>query len=277
MTMHVSNWRIRDSLKPHGVDGQSLGGCDVQNFTHRWIKAPTKAVFDRLARARVDETNFISRAGAREVLGKSDGDSAKVIHNGLPELPSYPMSPVLDRVELLYVGAAGLRKRVDLLPLILRDVRRKIPDARLRIVGFDRASVPGLARTLTGLGLDSAVSFVGAVSSNELRAYYESADVLVVPSAYEGLPMVVLEAFQCGLACVATRVGGLAEVIEDGINGFLVEPDHPAAMADCCVRILSDPGLGTRMAKSGQQAVAANFSVGHSVDEYLALYDEILG
>jgi glycosyltransferase involved in cell wall biosynthesis len=122
-----------------------------------------------------------------------------------------------------------------------------------------------------------AIDFCGRKRAAELSPYYRAAQVLVVPSAYEGLPMVILEAFAQGLPCVATRVSGHPEVIADGENGFLVPLDDPQAMAAAVIRILQEPGLATRMGESARATVRAHFDVRRQVREYLALYDEMVG
>jgi glycosyltransferase involved in cell wall biosynthesis len=142
-------------------------------------------------------------------------------------------------------------------------------------VGFELACSPELARLFAELGLSEAVLCEGILPSERVRPFYRAARVLVVPSAYEGLPMVVLEALQCGLPCVATRVSGHPEAIEEGESGFLVDPDDPEQLAERCLRILADPGLARRMGEAGRARVAERFGLARQLSQYLELYQRL--
>ena len=125
------------------------------------------------------------------------------------------------------------------------------------------------------LELLAQVECLGRKTSAELPVYYRAAGVLVVPSAYEGLPYVILEAMQQGTPVVATRVSGHPEVIEDGRNGFLVDLDKPAALAARCVEILRDPALAERFARAGRETLARRFELERQLDEYLDYYEAL--
>jgi glycosyltransferase involved in cell wall biosynthesis len=180
-------------------------------------------------------------------------------------------------IELLYVGAAGPRKRVLALPFVLESVRRTHPGARLRLVGFELEKSPELAQLFAERGLADAVLCEGVHTSEGVRRFYRAAQVLLVPSIYEGLPMVILEAQRSGLPCVATRVSGHPEVIEDGVNGFLVEPDDPIQMAERCALLLGDEGRRNAFATAGRTVVAERFSIERQCAGYLDLYAATVG
>lgn len=85
--------------------------------------------------------------------------------------------------------------------------------------------------------------------------------------------MVIMEGFQHELPCVATRVSGHPEIVEEGRNGFLVDVDRPEQMADAALRILDDPELGRAMGAAGREVVESRFSVQRQAREYLRLYE----
>ena len=89
--------------------------------------------------------------------------------------------------------------------------------------------------------------------------------------------MVILEALRCGLSCVATRVSGHPEVIEDAVNGFLVDPDDPIQMAERCTRLLDDNKLRSDFAAAGRRVVAERFSIERQCASYLGVYREMVG
>lgn len=273
LTLHVGLRAMRASLDPYTVAGRRYGDGGPG-----WLERAAfalRASLDRLALACADRVTFISQSAARDVLGAQRARTARVIYNGLPQtrepMPATPVAPV----DLLFVGTNSVRKRVTMLPLVLAAVRRRRPSATLRIVGFGAEENPELSAVARELDVHAAIEFVGRTESAALAKYYAAAGVLVVPSAYEGLPMVILEGFQQGLPCVATAVSGHPEVIEQGANGLLVPVDDPDAMAAATLRILEDPALRARMAQHARQTVDARFGVDRQVDEYLDVYAEL--
>ena len=101
-------------------------------------------------------------------------------------------------------------------------------------------------------GLQDLVAFLGKRSQDTLPYYYSAAEVVVVPSFYESFGMVALEAMACGTPVVASQVGGLAYLVQDGVTGYTVPVDDPQALADRLMQLLSNPALRSRLA---QQAV----------------------
>jgi glycosyltransferase involved in cell wall biosynthesis len=239
------------------------------------VVAGLHRLVDALMVRLADALNAISRATAIDLLGPERGAAARVIYNGVAPAPAREPDAAIPRAELFYAGLASHRKRVNALPFILHEVRREIPHARLRIAGFELDEAPELRALFEDLGLLAHVECLGRRTAGELPAYYRAAGVLVVPSAYEGLPYVILEAMQNGTPVVATRVSGHPEVIEDGQNGFLVEVDRPAALAARCVEILRDPALAERLAEAGRETIARRFGLERQLGEYLDCYETL--
>ena len=269
-TFHVSYAGVSASLRPYRLEGRGFrGGPWLYRTLVCWAHRAVDAVAARLADARVAITEWT----AGELKATGAPESARVIRHGFAPL-ALPVD-AKPPVELLYVGLGGVRKRVNALAFVLERVRRALPDARLRIAGFELAQEPELRALLDELGLLDCVECVGPVASAALPAHYASAGVLVVPSAYEGLALVILEGMQCGLPPVATRVGGHAEAIEHGLNGFLVELDRPEQIAERCVEILRDPELRGRLGAAARRTVEERFGMQRHLREYLALYESL--
>lgn len=275
LTLHVSVAAMCRSLGPYRVRERTFRRDTVRSWLYRQVTMRVRSGLDRVAIAFADRVSFISRSAATDVLGPEAGAHATVVYNGLPpaghdaEAPAPPTA-------LLFVGTNTERKRVELLPLILAEVRRRQPEARLRIVGFEKGENPEIVSLARELGVLDAIEFAGRVRSGELGRHYRSARVLLVPSAYEGLPMVILEAMQHGLAVVATRVSGHPEVIEDGVNGLLVPLDDPAAMANAALRVLEDEPLRARLGAHGRSVAANRFSVERQIASYLVEYERLV-
>jgi glycosyltransferase involved in cell wall biosynthesis len=271
-TFHVSYAGVAASLRPYTLEGQHFGG-GFSALVQRTVVAWGHRAVDRIAVSLADAVVPITRACAAEILPPDRAAKTPVILHGLPALME-DTDPV-PHVELLHVGTGGHRKRVHALPFVLEHVRAELPMARLRIVGFDWSREPALRRAFEERGLGDAVECAGPVPSAALSAHYRSAGTLVVPSAYEGLPLVIVEAMQCGLPAVATRVAGHPEAIDDGQTGFLVPLDDPRAMAARCLELLRDPARREAMGHAARETAAHRFAMDRHVDAYLALYAQL--
>lgn len=277
LTLHASAREIRKALRPMAIQGKVFES-DIGLF-RRTMGMRVRHALDRAAMAMADRVTFISRSSARDFLGVGSEAEATVIYNGLPDADEGTIGaePVdgPEPVDLLFVGVHNLRKRIPLLPFVLERVRREIPAARLRLIGFRSEDHPALQRLARELGVETGMVFEGPMRSDELPPFYRAARVLLVPSIYEGLPMVVMEAFQHGLPCVATRVSGHPEIVESGVNGFLVEPDNPDAMADAALKILLDAELARSMSRAARRRIRERFGVERQVESYLDVYREL--
>jgi glycosyltransferase involved in cell wall biosynthesis len=138
------------------------------------------------------------------------------------------------------------------------------PHARFLIAGEcrDPARFPGSysASDLTRLaGGDTRIRYIGY--RKDVENVYHTADVIVVPSRWqEPLGLINLEAGACRKPVVATRVGGIPEVMEDGVNGFLVEPGDVGGLADRVTQLLADPALRARLGEAGRARIEQNFA-----------------
>lgn len=282
-TFHVHYVGMAAAFKPYRL-GDRVFAQGRGPWIYRNVVSWAHRVVDGLTVRLADAVNMISRQSAVDVLGERKAGEAWVIYYGLPRLADLPATAgdkdkdgEIEPVEILYAGTGGHRKRIAALPYVLEAVRRQVPDARLRILGFTPEAEPEVAQLFEEKGLSAHVDFAGVKTSAELPPYYARADVLVVPSAYEGLPLVILEAMRSGLPVVATRVSGHPEAIVDGENGFLVELDRPDEMAERCIEILSDKGFRRRLGDGARQTFADRFTVDRQVRDYLDLYARLTG
>ena len=153
-------------------------------------------------------------------------------------------------------------------------VRGQLPASRLVLIGAEHEthrdySALLRARTLA-LGLQDAVIIHG--ESANLHELLPGIDVVALASRNEGTPTVLMEAMACGVPVVATDVGGVSEVVVDGVTGSLVPPSDQGALASALVSLLSDPKLVSRMGAAGRAHAIANFSVERSLDAHLRAY-----
>jgi glycosyltransferase involved in cell wall biosynthesis len=151
-------------------------------------------------------------------------------------------------------------------------VREALPGVRFLLVG--QGPLESETRRLAAeLGLDRTVVFAGFRSDAQRLA--AAFDVFTLASTYEGLPIALVEAMALGRPAVVTRVGGTPEVVTDGVQGLLVPPRDPAALADGLLRLLGDPELRARMGAAGR-ARALDFDIRRAVRRMEQVYTDLL-
>jgi L-malate glycosyltransferase len=155
-------------------------------------------------------------------------------------------------------------------------VVERVPDARLVLVGAGSRQAR-LERLIERLGLAGRVDLPGRVLNDRVPTVMAGFDVLANPSRSEAFGVVLLEASASGLPVVATRVGGTAETVVDGVTGLLVPVDDPAALAEALVALADDPERRRRMGEAGRAMVVADYRWDRCVDRMLAVFAEAAG
>jgi glycosyltransferase involved in cell wall biosynthesis len=164
-----------------------------------------------------------------------------------------------------------VKGQTDLLHAV-REVARRRPDVRLALVG-DGVRRPHLERLAAGLGIADRVHFLGF--RRDGAAVISRAAVAVSPSHAEGISNAILEAMALRRAVVATAVGGTPELVHDGVNGFLVPPGAPGALARRIADALADPERARRMGARGRRLVEREFDLGQMRVGLDALYEDL--
>ncbi len=166
------------------------------------------------------------------------------------------------KLRILFVGRFDRQKGVDVLLSALEIMGDKV---HAILVG---GSV--LEDTIETFVLPQNATLVGWKNSNQLQCYFDSANVFVMPSRWEGFGLIVAEAMRAGLPVVASKVGGLVEVVDDGVTGILVEPESPTALATAILS--TDRESLIKMGKAGKERIAVNFSMQRLHDEMMDVY-----
>jgi len=143
---------------------------------------------------------------------------------------------------------------------------------RARLIG-DGPLRTQISAQIESSGLSDYVTLLKPVGQKELAAEYRAADVAVLPSVDEGFGMALVEAQMCGTVTIGVRSGGLCDIVQDGVNGLLAEPDQAADLARALQRLLSDVSLRTRLADAGWRSAVENFSTVAIVRKFGQLYD----
>jgi glycosyltransferase involved in cell wall biosynthesis len=178
-----------------------------------------------------------------------------------------------ERFTIGWIGRMTGVKRTDDVLLALRRVRELGIDACLCMVGDgpDRDVVEQRAHDL---GIVRHCLFLGY--QEEVAPFYAAFDVMILPSSNEGTPVSAIEALASGRPVVATRVGGVPDVVRDGVDGFLVEPGSVEELAQRLAQLARDPELRSRMGAEGHERVLPRYAVPRLVDDVDKLYRRLL-
>jgi starch synthase len=165
-----------------------------------------------------------------------------------------------------FVKEKGFHLLLQVLPLVLEEY----PAIDLLIAG-EGEEAEFLTTTVAALGLAGRVRFLGPLPNREVIHWMMESELFVLPSIVESLGIVCLEAMAAGKAVVATKVGGVPEVVVDGVTGILVPPEDPRALAGAIVTLLKNPEQRERMGEAGRQRVIRDFTWARYVDNLVPL------
>ena len=167
-------------------------------------------------------------------------------------------------------------KGLEYLLRAIPHVKKTIPDVKLVIVGL----VPLIQRwheLSDVLGVKDNILFVGEVPHTETPSYYAAADMVVVPSLSEALPLVGIEAAACSKPLIASHVGGVPEIVYDGENGLLYPPRDSRTLAEKIVKLILQPSLRHRMGERGRRLAEEKFDSRLTSERILSLYQQVIG
>ncbi len=242
----------------HRLDPQSLGG--------RVLRAADRIVgCSRFATSR-----------AKQLIPDLDKRMITIL-NGLQATSRPPTQLPDGSPQIVGIGRLEPHKGFDVLLGALPEVFARSCEAEVTIVG-DGSERDRLRSLTEEYGLDDRVQIVGPVPAESVTQWIDTARVVVVPTLYaEGFGLVAAEAGQRGRPVVASRTGGLPEIVEDGMSGYLVEPGNVHGLAHALIRLVSDLELARRLGSAGQAVVQDRLSWKRYVDEYEILYQDVVG
>jgi glycosyltransferase involved in cell wall biosynthesis len=171
---------------------------------------------------------------------------------------------------ILYLGGLLKRKGVDVLIRALVGLKSEHPKVKLHIVGAGIA-LSYLKALSVQEGIERDVVFWGQADYSSIPKFYGGADICVFPSRLEAFGIAILEAMASGKPIVASNVGGIPEIISDGKNGILVEPNDPEALSKAIVMVYQDNALMKRLSANALET-ATRYSWKNIAEKYLCLY-----
>lgn len=226
--------------------------------------------FDRVVGVNAQVADTLIRSG---VASKK----VRVIENGVALKSNFAVGRDANvRGHLTFATIARLApdKRICDFLMAAADVVRTHPNLHFLVVG-EGPEHPSLHALVDSLSISKQVTFTGYVS--DIDRILSLIDVLVLPSLNEGMPMSILEAMSAGKAVIATRIGGIPNVVLDQVTGLLVPPANVPALAAAMETMIGSPELSFRMGARGRELVEEKFSAKRMTSRYTEVYKELIG
>lgn len=284
-----------DILHSHGYKADCLGlllsklyKVKLITTTHGWASSNPKMRFyywiDKIVIRYYDKVIAVSEAMRRELLAIGISPQKLVaIHNAIDtedfkksgssdirrQLNLNEQTPLVGTISRL-----SKEKNLETLLFAAKEVISKEKEVRFLIVGEgpERINLESLANKLK---IKDNIILLG--HREDIKKIYETINLLVSTSATEGLPNTILEALSMGVPVVATKVGGVGEIIKDGVNGLLFQPGDVVGIAGGIMRILSDSVLASNFTQKGRELICNNFLFDARMKKIERLYLEVMG
>ena len=217
-----------------------------------------------------------TRSQLMAIVGEDQWHKLHVVRCGIePAAYEGVGDPPAGRPRVLCVGRLVPEKGQSVLLHAFAKLAERGVDAELELVGYG-PSERELRALAERLGLADRVLFGGAVGQDAIGAHYEAASVFCLPSFWEGIPVVLMEAMACRRPVIATAVAGVRELVRDAETGLLVSPGREDELADALQCLLEDPALRRRMGEAGRRYVAHEYDIDGSAELLSRLFGDVL-
>ncbi|RKU28048.1 hypothetical protein C6497_09960 [Candidatus Poribacteria bacterium] len=258
-----------------------LGGRDVPRPNpdppyYRWLYMVLKPII----RTIWDNATMVVACsdGLRDLAYETDSDvKIEVIPDGVNLDTFQPVQRDTNpkKVRILSIGRLiprkGFQFLIKALPVVIENTESEF---EIEIVG-DGPYQEELIKLAENLNVISKLHFSGSIPYSDLPQKYYDADLFILPSLAEGMPLVVLEAMGTGLPIISSRVQGIEELVAENVNGVLFNPGDVDELANCLIRLINDGGIRVEMGNRSTEKVAP-FDWKNIADAYLTLYEEII-
>lgn len=249
----------------HGSDALGVEGPRNLKLLDRWRKKIARIV-------------FCSRGFQNQVLSVDSPlqQRSQAILNGIDLRQLQTVAkPTPAREYIVFVAHLRPHKAQDVLLQAFSTFANKFPNLDLEFVG-QGPLLPKLEALRTQLHLEDRVHFRGDLSREQALQQIAGARVFCLASRREPFGLVILEAMALGTPVVATRTGGIPEIVQDGENGLLVEPGSPEQLAAAICRLLEDESLAKALARNARERVQHSFTLERFAEDYRTLYHRVL-
>jgi glycosyltransferase involved in cell wall biosynthesis len=240
---------------------RSIGKTLVDGVSRRWRRVRTIAVSQDV------QVEAISALGIHPT-------DIRVVNNGI-DLSRFAMRKAEkgDKKTIIQVARFYPEKGHKVALMALAELLKEHGNLQLVLIGSgpEESSVH---REAVRLGIEHCIRFMG--TRNDVPEQLQKADIFWMPSKWEGLPIACIEAMSCRLPVVASRVGGLPELVIHGQTGFLINPDSHTQLAEATSKLLQDHDLSIKLGANGRTRAEKSFSIDTTADQYMCAYNDML-
>ena len=249
----------------HDHDGEFKKAFEESDDAYRRDVRETFGIADRVVVLSEEWRDYFAE-------NVCDPGKIDVVYNGV-KVPDKPCSPC-SRQDVLFLGRLDARKSTSGLLRASREVLDCFPDTKI-VFGGD-GEVEKNKQLAEELGIADRCEFHGWVAGDKREALFERAAVYCLPSKNEGMPMSVLEAMARGIPSIATSVGGIPQVIRDGVNGYLMPVDDESKLSGLLCTLMGSKDLRLSIGRAGRSTISGKFNVERNVDAIVQLYKELV-
>lgn len=265
-------------VRVHAEHGRNANDPQGVNRKHNFLRRLAAWAIDRFVPVSLDLQHWLSHTvgiAPRKIERIDNGVDDQMFKPASPK-PHLPVAGFSADGDFIIgnVGRAEPVKDQAALLVAFAELRRQRSDAQLKLVIIgDGPLLPVLRKQAAELGIADQVWLPGARA--DVAEIMRSLDVFVLPSRAEGMPVTLLEAMATGLPVIASRVGGVPELIEAGLNGMLIAPGEPHSIVQALTTYLDDTAMARDHGAQGRAQVKKNYSLARMVAAYVDLYDRL--
>ena len=173
-----------------------------------------------------------------------------VVVNNIIEYPHFNPQPH-DIPTLLFLGCINKNKGIyDLLDVIIQN--KTVYNHKMKLLIGGKGEVESIMKNIKDNNISDIVSYIGWVSGEKKIEIFNQSDVFILPSYYEGLPISILEAMSYSMPIISTQIGGIPEIVEDGVNGYLIHPGNKGELKQAIDSLITNTELRRKMGKESQ-------------------------
>lgn len=253
----------------------TMHGTDVRIIT----KSKLSSFLARIVFRKASYITVVSDFLKKKLVSLLDLPKEKVLVIPMPvnteKIKAFPVEENKDRKVILCVARYTKQKKLDVLLEALSLLKDWNMDFEAILIG-EGPEKDELLRRIEALSMGERIKLPGFMSQEELNKYYNLSDVVVLPSMDEGFGLVLVEAGLCKKPVIGARSGGITDIIEDGVSGFLVPPEDKLALAEALKRILSDNKLATRLGQNAYEQAWKKFSPQAITERFSTIYEKLL-
>lgn len=286
-TLHSEVLTESRAAKPVTIAGSVIAKPSLEEWVVKYFLGPIKLTGTYMDLAVSERIIAVSERTKEDFLRQNQipKDKISVIYNGVD---SEKFSPKIsgdiiretyslgDSQLILTVGGNILLKGTVFVFYALSEIVKVLPKVKLIVIGVSGKNRERLHPILKNLGIQNNVIFIDRIPNYKMPNYYSSSDVVVLPSLSENFPVVALEAMSSGKPVIASRVGGIPELVSNNKNGIIVSPGNVEQIVEALLRLLENPSLRNRMGNMGRKIIEEKFDWKKIGREYLKEFEKVL-